>query len=328
MSRRERALPSWGWFKVAAELWPVIAERLSESGDPWPEEAVLADLGWWIDQVEMGRAEMPGRPSLRARWSWSEWATRKIVADVLSPSSASPADLQPPSSDSPAEEQKEADNGAESSSDSPAPLQQISSASPALRRQTTDLDQDSDNNTTAPALPGLTPEDRIRAEWWRLWEIRRQRHPRGAPRSEQMTVGDREAIRVALVGKTKITEEQAILLCRWAFYGDDRHAKHIRGEAGDDQVPNEYLTPVHVYRRMKLAEKLPKAQAWWDDRERKRQRAQEAQRRRQEAPQPDGLTLDDLKPRPIDLDAVSPAARARILATREAIRAKREQHEA
>lgn len=59
------------------------------------------------------------------------------------------------------------------------------------------------------------------------------------------------------------------MICRWAFYGDDWHAQHLRGEH-PDQVENAYLTPVSAYKPTKIADKIVKARAFIEDRERRK----------------------------------------------------------
>jgi hypothetical protein len=69
--------------------------------------------------------------------------------------------------------------------------------------------------------------------------------------------------------KPKLTVEEAIMLCRWAFYGQDFHARHVRGEASDDQQVNEYLRPSSVYKPSKLGDKLAKARIFIEERARR-----------------------------------------------------------
>lgn len=184
---------------------------------------------------------------------------------------------------------------------------------------------------TPPSLPGMTASERIRSAWWKGWEVRRKTHPRGAPRSQDLTAESREAIDAVLVGKHAISEEDAILLCRWAFFGDDRHARHLRGEVDEDQRENEYLSPVSVYKRTKLGEKLAKARAWWDEHQARRRTAEAVEHAKKTEPPPPArpaLTLADLRPTPVDLDAVSPAVREKILATRARLARRRDSYEA
>jgi hypothetical protein len=83
-----------GWVPMPADGWAETAELLTSSGRPWPAQAVITDLRWHVDQ---GRA-IPGRPTLRARWHWSDWAVRTMLADEATwrdPLRGSPpADLQ------------------------------------------------------------------------------------------------------------------------------------------------------------------------------------------------------------------------------------------
>lgn len=58
------------YFAVDPRWWPGIAEALTASGAPWPEEAILADLRWWDDQVFVERElKVPGRRALAKRWN-------------------------------------------------------------------------------------------------------------------------------------------------------------------------------------------------------------------------------------------------------------------
>lgn len=58
------------FFALDPRWWPAIVESLTGSGDPWPEEAMLADLRWWEDQIAVGREQrIPGRRALAARWN-------------------------------------------------------------------------------------------------------------------------------------------------------------------------------------------------------------------------------------------------------------------
>lgn len=66
-----------GWVPMPADGWAETAALLTSTGQPWPEQAVVADLRWHEDQ---GRA-IPGRPTLGRRWNWKDWAVRTMLSD-------------------------------------------------------------------------------------------------------------------------------------------------------------------------------------------------------------------------------------------------------
>jgi len=85
-----------GWVPMDADSWPFIAASLAF---PWPREACLFDLRWHADRITMGgRARMPGRPTLRKRWGWTDKPVRRLLAsdDWADPSiDGGPARVQP-----------------------------------------------------------------------------------------------------------------------------------------------------------------------------------------------------------------------------------------
>lgn len=121
-------------------------------------------------------------------------------------------------------------------------------------------------------------DDQVRlvcSEWWRLWNERapwvpgktsgsrvRTGKAAGAPRTEELTADDRDAIRKALTGKGKRTTEELCLLARWAFCATEFSAAVLRGEAKAGQAENEHLSAVTVYRKTKIPAKLTRARRW------------------------------------------------------------------
>lgn len=66
------------FFACPPSIWPRHVELLTASGMAWERDEAVADLRWHVDQ---GRA-LPGRPALAARWRWTDWAVRTLLADV------------------------------------------------------------------------------------------------------------------------------------------------------------------------------------------------------------------------------------------------------
>ena len=162
--------PSW---------WPAIAERLQAAGEPWPVEAVYMDLRWYADQERMGRARRPGRPTLAARWGWTDRRARAVLADVeqWGDPLRRPAGVQRASSPGPAEDQSASretrprrDPG---STPRPAPVQPASSECPHARVDTPTghphtAAQGETPQPPAPEVSSGPPddsEDRARAAW-------------------------------------------------------------------------------------------------------------------------------------------------------------------
>lgn len=67
-----------GWDPMAAEWWPAIAQALPK---PWPQESVWMDLRWWAARERVDGHARPGRPTLSARWGWTDWATKAALKD-------------------------------------------------------------------------------------------------------------------------------------------------------------------------------------------------------------------------------------------------------
>ena len=272
-----------GWFRCPANAWPEVVAPHVGAG-PWSDELVAADLAWWLDQRDHHRKPVPGYRAMMRRWGWTEYRTRRAMREQLGPTTApSPHLHRRTTAGPPQAERLEADNEAETTAPSPQGHRAITAptSTRAYGDQTsdTDTDTDTDKEGPSPALPLLAgeappaevdPVEVVAAEWWRLWEIRRASKPRGAPRSSKLNREDREAIRKAVAGKKPpITVDEAIMICRWAFYGDDWHAAHLRGEH-DGQVENAYLSPVSAYKPTKIGEKVGKARAFIDARAKRR----------------------------------------------------------
>jgi hypothetical protein len=105
------------YFPFDTAWWPAIAESLAIAGQPWPQEAIFADLRWWQDQEGVGRRRRPGRPALAARWRVTDAVARRLMAlesEWGRPGKTSnehPADIQRPSSRHPASIQRASRSG-------------------------------------------------------------------------------------------------------------------------------------------------------------------------------------------------------------------------
>jgi hypothetical protein len=66
-----------GWIPAPADGWEETAEILIASERRWPQQAVITDMRWMVDQG----LTVPGRPSLVRRWRWEDWEVRKFLAD-------------------------------------------------------------------------------------------------------------------------------------------------------------------------------------------------------------------------------------------------------
>lgn len=141
---------SSGWVPMDAAWWPQVADAMTATGKPWPDEAILFDLRWWADQERVGAATRPGRPALCERWCVTSWRARKLMSeeerwsDPVHPSppparrqpaaSSPPASRQRPASAPPAEERTNAENQDDSASPPPASRQRAASSPPAGRQ--------------------------------------------------------------------------------------------------------------------------------------------------------------------------------------------------
>lgn len=151
------------FFAVDPRWWPTVADHLPR---PWPADAVKADLRWWEDQVSVGfKKRIPGRPTLRTRWGWSDHQVREMLKDEASwrdlTCKESPANRQPTASESPADRQESGRKPAESqdrtASESPASRQPDTRKTPHARstQHTTHNTHPQVNET-----PAWTPADR------------------------------------------------------------------------------------------------------------------------------------------------------------------------
>jgi len=66
-----------GWEPLPSAVWHDIAEHLPQ---PWTDGQAAHDLRVYASQVRLGRrSRIPGRPTLRARWGWSDRQVRKLM---------------------------------------------------------------------------------------------------------------------------------------------------------------------------------------------------------------------------------------------------------
>ena len=63
-----------GWFRAIAAGWP---EMMETAKLPLSRANAITDLRWHLDQT----GDVPGRPSLRARWGWTDHAVRMLLLD-------------------------------------------------------------------------------------------------------------------------------------------------------------------------------------------------------------------------------------------------------
>lgn len=343
--------PDGWWLRgIAPVAWEAVVEILETTGEPWPEEVVIADLAYWTDAAEQGRApRVPSHRVLMLRWRWSEWSAREIMRRALTPASQRPhSALTAPSH---GDRSKLDNNGDTLTAPSHEPHMSLAETSTRALRSEEEEEEEEHNGADGPAsLPAEGPEpveeqrtiplalqapskpepdpvEIVAAEWWRWWQIRRLEHPRNAPRSPRLRKEDRAAIEAVVGGrKPKLSVQEAIMICRWAFYGNCWHAKHTRGEH-EGQVENEYLTPVSAYKPTKLGEKLSKARPFIEEREARRAAAAAAPPPRPPEPVhvsvPIDLRAPDPKPTPApppELDPVTAARLAEITARRQAAR--------
>ena len=151
-----------GWFPASVKGWPVTVERLQRLGEPFTEDEAANDLRWLVHQHAAALwargvqsptpaqlvAGVPGRPTLRARWNWTDHAVRTLLRDTAawwdsgrwtdapSPAhrqrtaSAPPADRQPTASDSTGEPGEADTNRQRTASAPPADRQPADSGTP------------------------------------------------------------------------------------------------------------------------------------------------------------------------------------------------------
>lgn len=264
-----------GFEPMDAPWWPAMANAMAR---PWPKEAAMMDLRWWRGQVgatervagEMARdgrgrfkvARMPGRPFLRARWGWTDWGVKELLADeeawrdrwtkaAQDSASVPPANHQPAASEPPAPEPSNADNSQETTSPPPARRQRsaspppratpCSTGSPVHRSTDPDLDRgapdpaaDAPPPAQAPDPPPVREPVRVEraprkpgatADEIVVYGVYRGLHPRKPP---MPTPDDARHLRRLLAEAG--TVERAGLLLAWVHQADDPYARQLRGE--------------------------------------------------------------------------------------------------
>jgi len=117
------------WFRVRVSAWPEIAEQIA---GVWSESAVITDLAWWEDQVAVGKVErVPGRPTLRRRWGWTDHQVRSMLRDEGAWKMREEITIrQPTASQSPAERQPELEATPDIDEEPPARRQPVASETP------------------------------------------------------------------------------------------------------------------------------------------------------------------------------------------------------
>jgi len=160
------------FWKGNPRIWPTAVLLWVEGSTPWPRDLAVEDLRWWVDQLRMGRVKrVPGRPTLRRRWSWTDKPVRHLLAEI-DPMGTGPAKVQPRSSEGPAAVQPGSRFRAESEASTSTPVQPGSSSGPTrvqLRSsegpQRVDLqsnratEQQSDREDTPPGKPAVLSLD-------------------------------------------------------------------------------------------------------------------------------------------------------------------------
>jgi len=140
---------------MPAEVWPELLETLRLAG-PLSEDAVRADVGWWLDQVEHKGATFPTSRRLAARWGWG----RQRVRTYLKRSNPLLTHEQPTAN--PRATRQETVEAAESGTINPLLTHEQPTANPELTTrvgsQTTDTDPTTD--TTSSQLALTAPESK------------------------------------------------------------------------------------------------------------------------------------------------------------------------
>lgn len=189
-----------GWVPTPADGWPEIAEALTTAGVRWPTSAAITDLRWHIDR-EGGRLHalgvgdptaeqlvraIPGRPTLAARWGWTDHAVRAILRGPATwwdglrwgaapertwseggrRPNASPVDRQYVASTSPVDRQS--DNGPTGTllQESPVGRQSVASRPPVDRHTRVESPSPSPTPSPPPAVAaeGQSGPERTRAD--------------------------------------------------------------------------------------------------------------------------------------------------------------------
>ena len=66
-----------GWEPLPSAVWQEVAPLLPQ---PWTPGQAAHDLRVYAAQVRLDkRRRVPGRPTLRARWGWSDRQVRKLL---------------------------------------------------------------------------------------------------------------------------------------------------------------------------------------------------------------------------------------------------------
>ena len=119
------------FWKGNPRIWPTAVLLWVEGSTPWPRDLAVEDLRWWVDQLRMGRVKrVPGRPTLRRRWSWTDKPVRHLLAEI-DPMGTGPAKVQPRSSPGPGFGPRVRLRPLRRSNPGPAPVQPGSSSGPA-----------------------------------------------------------------------------------------------------------------------------------------------------------------------------------------------------
>lgn len=125
-----------GWVPFDADGWPEVAATLAQCR-PWPEAAAVFHLRWLRDRYP--DRPLPGRPSLRVLFGWTDWKVRALLRSEAwhdpnrrqRTASAPPAGRQRAASAPPATKRKKAKNPPVSASAPPADRQPAASTPPA-----------------------------------------------------------------------------------------------------------------------------------------------------------------------------------------------------
>lgn len=303
-----------GWTKVQNSDWPEIAEFFTASGRRWPESMIESDLRWWIAQRDFNNAKIPGYREMMKRWNVGNHVARRMMREVLGPTDALPKrDRSKTAAASTHRDQIEREIPGANNAASVHDRSSID-ARPDTRAYGEEEEEEKNKNDRIPDPPQPTPTpeppqapepgsaveltlipqqpdpapkpadttesriDQVCAEWWRLWQIRAEKHPQGKPTKPHLPKAHRKAIRSVVAGKDPmITVDEAIWICRWMFYGTDFDAVHLRGEnpKKEGATINQYLNPCSAYRVEKLGDKLHKAAVFRDNYETMKQLAVE-----------------------------------------------------
>ena len=179
-----------GFVPMDAAWWPFVRDGLPK---PWPREAAMMDLRWHVDAAERREGKpasevvpFPGRPTLVARWGWTDWAvkqlmkgeawvdrwTRDVEADGCD-AQPPPADRQRAASAPPAADTTNADNPEETASAPPARRQPTATRVPCTQdtRHPTPVQTHTPPADAGPRVqpepPAVAPKPDPLADPWR-----------------------------------------------------------------------------------------------------------------------------------------------------------------